>query len=99
MIPLTETPHGVSFAVRVTPRAGRTSIAGTRGGALLVRLAAAPVDGAANDALVELLAGTFQCPRHAVTIVHGAKNREKVVRVSGLPRERIESTLLAILTP
>ena len=56
MIPLAETPAGVSFRVRVVPRAGRTGVAGTRGDALLVRLAAAPVDGAANDALIAMLA-------------------------------------------
>ena len=83
MIPLTPTPGGVTFRVRVTPRAGRTGVAGERGDALLVKLAAAPVDGAANDALVALLASLLDRPKRDVSIVSGERSREKVVEVRG----------------
>ena len=59
----TQNSTGVSVTVRVTPRAGKTAIAGVREDVLFVKLAAAPVDGAANDALVALLADAFELPR------------------------------------
>ncbi len=79
--------------VRVTPRAGRTTIVGwsdftLRASAgsspvLLVRLAAAPVDGAANDALVTLLAKALDLPKRAIRIVSGERSRNKRVEIDG----------------
>ena len=71
-------------AVRVIPRARKTEIAGTRDGALLVRLAAPPVEGAANDALIAFLAGRLAVPRRAVRIVSGGRGRQKRVAVAGV---------------
>jgi uncharacterized protein (TIGR00251 family) len=70
--------------VRVVPRAKRTAIAGERDGRLLVRVAAPPVDGKANAAVVKLLAKTLGVPRSSVTIVSGELSRDKVVRVEGV---------------
>ena len=70
--------------VRVIPRAGRSGLAGTRGGALLVRLNAPPVEGAANAELIALLARTFGVARRAVTIVSGERSRQKRVQVEGV---------------
>ena len=99
MIPLTDTAAGVSFRVRVVPRAGRTGVAGVRGDALLVRLAAAPVEGAANEALVAALAGILAVPRRDVAITSGERSRDKVVRIAGVDIARVSATLLAILPP
>ena len=79
--------------VRVIPRAGRTAIGGVRGDALLVRLAAAPVDGAANDALIALLAATLGCPRRSLTIVSGDRRRDKRIAVDGMTRAEIDAKL------
>jgi uncharacterized protein (TIGR00251 family) len=76
--------NGIVIAVRVIPRAGRTGLAGTRDGALLVRLAAAPVEGAANDELVEALARALDVPRRSVTIASGTRSRTKRVHVAGI---------------
>lgn len=81
-------------AIRVMPRAGRTEIAGLRDGALLIRLAAAPVDGAANDALIRLLATTLGVARRDVQIVSGERSRTKRVRVAGMDREQVLSRLV-----
>jgi hypothetical protein len=78
------TPDGVVITVRVIPRAARSGLAGTRGDALLVRLQAPPVEGAANEALVEVLAGALQVPKRAVSIVAGDRSRQKRVRVVGI---------------
>ena len=71
----------VIVAVRVIPRARKSEIAGTRGDALLVRLSAPPLDGAANEALLELLARAFRRPRRQVSIVSGIKSRDKQVAI------------------
>jgi uncharacterized protein len=69
--------------VRVTPRAGRDVLA-LEGGVLRIRLAAAPVDGAANAALLSLLATRLRIPMRAVTLLRGATSREKLVAIAGL---------------
>lgn len=70
--------------VRVVPRAGRSGVAGLRDGALLVRLAAAPVDGAANAELIAVLAGALHLPKRSIQIVSGDRSRSKRVRVEGM---------------
>jgi uncharacterized protein len=72
------------LTVRVTPRAGRSAVAGVRDGMLLVKLAAAPVDGAANDALVALLSEVLHIPNRSIRIKSGARSRTKVVEIDGV---------------
>jgi len=88
-------PGGVELAVRVVPRAARSQFAGVRRDALLVRLAAPPVDGAANDALVAFLASALDRPRRAVTIRSGLRSRNKQVAIAG----RSEAEVRAVLAP
>ena len=66
------------------PRAGKSAIAGWRDGSLLIRLAAAPVDGAANQALIELLARVLHLPKRDITIISGERSRNKRVRIAGM---------------
>ena len=79
--------------IRVIPRAGKSGIAGMRGESLLVRLNAAPVDGAANAELIDVLADALDVPKRAVSIVGGARSRQKRVRVEGVTQEFVDSTL------
>jgi uncharacterized protein (TIGR00251 family) len=81
---LKPTASGIEIDIRVIPRAGRTQLAGERDGRLLVRLAAPPVEGAANGALIEFLAGILDVPRRAVRIVAGERGRQKRVAVDGV---------------
>lgn len=74
------------IAVRVTPRGGRDSIDGVRDGKLLVRVAAAPADGAANESALRLIAESIGVPRRAVRLVAGASGRHKLVAVAGADR-------------
>ncbi len=87
------TPDGVVIDVRVIPRASRSGLAGIRGDALLLRLHAPPVDGAANEEVVEMLSKALGVPRRAVTIVAGARSRLKRVRVEGVSAAFVQSTL------
>jgi uncharacterized protein (TIGR00251 family) len=88
-----ETPDGIDLDVRVIPRARRTAIEGVREGALLVRLAAPPVDEAANDLLVAFLADLLAVPRRAVRIVAGARGRRKRLAVAGVTAAHVEQRL------
>lgn len=81
------------LAVRVVPRASKAGVAGLRDGAVLVRIAAAPVDGAANAELVQTLASALDLPRRAVSITSGAAARQKRVRVDGLTRDQVFTRL------
>ena len=80
--------------VRVIPRAPRTLIDGMRGGAILVRLAAPPVDGAANDALVGFLADALDLPRRSIRIISGEKSRDKAIAITGMDRSAVLAKLL-----
>jgi len=79
--------------VRVIPRAARSRIDGMRAGALLVRLAAPPVEGAANDALVTLLASTLGVPRRSVRLIAGERSRNKRVVIDGRTEVEIRERL------
>ena len=93
----TPTSAGASCVVRVTPRAGRTTIAGVRQGCLAVKLAAAPVDGAANAALLAALADAFDLPKRSVTIATGERSRTKHVLFEGVTPATLDARLAAIL--
>jgi uncharacterized protein (TIGR00251 family) len=75
---------GITLRVRVQPRASRDGLSGEREGALVVRLTAPPVEGAANEALSRLLGKTLGVAPSAVRVVSGASGRNKVVSVAGL---------------
>jgi uncharacterized protein (TIGR00251 family) len=77
----------------VIPRARKTEIAGTRGDAILVRLAAPPVEGAANEALIAVIAEWLGVPRRTVQIVSGERSRRKRVAVAGLSAEQLRARL------
>jgi uncharacterized protein len=81
--------------VRLQPRARRTEIVGQRDGVLVVRVTAPPVDGRANDALRQLIAKRAGVGRDRVTIVRGARSREKVVRVEGVQQGPLRRALAA----
>jgi uncharacterized protein (TIGR00251 family) len=88
------TRDGVLIDVRVITRAGKSGLAGPRGNALLVRLQAPPVEGAANAELVDLLSSALGVPRRVVTIVSGERSRQKRVRVEGIDAATASSRLL-----
>jgi len=86
---------GAVLAVRVIPRSQPEGLAGLRDGRLLVRLSAAPVDGAANKALTALIASHFHISRSRVSLLRGEKAREKDLLLSGLTADEAEHALPA----
>jgi uncharacterized protein (TIGR00251 family) len=80
----------VRFSVRLQPRASKNEIVGLQGISLKVRVTAPPVEGMANDALVELLSKELQTPRRNVCIVSGNSSRMKVIEISGVDLESVQ---------
>jgi uncharacterized protein len=97
MIPVRDTAQGATFAVKVHPRAKKTAITGTFGegpdGALKIALLAPPVEGRANDALVQFFAEMFSVSRSSVMVIAGAQSRNKVIRISGRTAADVEKEL------
>jgi uncharacterized protein (TIGR00251 family) len=90
---ITATPSGVRIRFHVQPRASRTEISGRHGNALKVRLSAPPVEGAANDLLLRLIADRLGVPLRAVVLERGATSREKTVTVEGIAVEAARAAL------
>ncbi len=84
-----DSPAGVTFAVKLHPRAKKNTITGELGDALKVSLTAPPIDGRANAACIEFFAKLLEVPRSSVTIASGQTSRQKVIRVVGLSTEEV----------
>ncbi len=85
---------GVVFAVHVQPKASRTESAGIHGDAIKIRVAAPPVEGAANEELIRFLAGEFAVPFSSVQIEKGLSGRRKLVRLRGVTADRVIEQLI-----
>jgi uncharacterized protein len=90
---LQPTPGGVLLRIKVQPRAPKHGIVGPLGDELKIKIAAAPVDSAANEALIGFLAEHLDCPRRAVEIVHGHKSPHKVLRLHGMTPDQVAARL------
>jgi uncharacterized protein (TIGR00251 family) len=93
MIAVQETAAGVTFRVKIQPRARRNAVVGELGDALKIALTAPPVEGRANEACIEFLAALLQLPRSSITIVSGQSSRNKVIRVTGISAEELRRRL------
>jgi uncharacterized protein len=85
-----EAQNAVILHVKLIPRAKQNEIVGIEGDALKIRLNAPPVQGRANEALVQFLADILDIPRANVEIVHGAASRHKVLRLHGVSAQELE---------
>ena len=99
MLTIKETAGGVQFAVRVIPGASKNEVAGIQDGALKVKLTAPPVEGKANRACVDFLAGLLGVRRSALAITAGEKSRKKTITAAGLTAAELQSRLKGILAP
>ncbi|MSU64386.1 MAG: YggU family protein [Pedosphaera sp.] len=78
---------GVLLAVKLQPRASKNEIGEAAGSELKIRVTAPPVDSAANQALVDLLARTLNCPRSAMQLIRGQTSRHKTIQIHGMSVE------------
>jgi uncharacterized protein (TIGR00251 family) len=88
LIQFSEKNDCLYFNVKVVPRASKSEIAGELGGALKVRIAAPPVDGAANAELIKLLSKTFDVSKAQVEIVVGETSKNKQIKISNLNAQK-----------
>jgi uncharacterized protein len=86
-------PEGITFAVKLHPRARKNAVTGELGDALKLSLTAPPVEGKANAACIEFLATLLKVPRSSVTIASGLSSRRKVIRVLGLSADELQKRL------
>ena len=86
-------PAGVTFAVKVHPRAKKNAITGQVGDGLKLALTAPPVDGKANQACIDFFAKLLNVPRSSITIAAGQTSRNKVIRVAGLTAQQVRDRL------
>ena len=87
--------RGSALAVRVVPRSSQNEIAGIMSdGSIKIRLTAPPVEGKANQALVEFLSGVLDVPRSKIDIVAGLNSREKLISILGLDAETVQERIL-----
>jgi uncharacterized protein len=90
---ITETKDCVVLTVHATPRASRNEIQGEHGNALKIKLKAPPVDGKANEALIEFLSDILGVPRRQITLLSGLTSRQKRVAIRAVTREGISTKL------
>ena len=90
---LRETTVGVLLSVKLQPRASKNEIGAPLGDELKIKVTAPPVDAAANEALVELLAEKLDCPRGRIELLRGHKSRHKVLKLHGLAADEIVQKL------
>jgi uncharacterized protein len=97
MFVIHDTPGGLTFAVKVRPRARENAVIGELGDAIKVSITAAPVDGKANEACIELLADLLKVPRSSITIASGQNSRNKVIRLNGISAQELRKRLAAVM--
>ncbi|HZQ96884.1 MAG TPA: DUF167 domain-containing protein [Candidatus Sulfotelmatobacter sp.] len=95
MLRIDESQDGVTFPVRLHPRAKKNAITGEMGDAMKLSVTAPPLEGRANEACIEFIAKTLKVPRSSVTIASGAGSRNKVIRVAGVSGQYVRDRLRA----
>jgi hypothetical protein len=97
MLPLKETPKGVTFSIQVVPRSSKCEIMGIFNNTLKIRLTAPPVEGKANEECLRFLSSLFNVARNRLSIVGGQTSRKKTIQVSGMGSTEMEGLLERIL--
>jgi uncharacterized protein (TIGR00251 family) len=96
MVTIRDSVAGVTFTVRVQARARKNAITGVVGDAIKLALTAPPVEGRANQAVIEFFADFFEIPRGSVTIASGATSRTKVLRIAGISKDAVQDRLKSL---
>ena len=88
---------GILLSVKLQPRASANEIGEPLGDELRIKVTAPPVDSAANEALIRLLADHLNCPRNCIELLRGATSRHKVVKLHGLTAEHVAAAFTSPL--
>lgn len=87
MLNIQETDNGIRIEIKAQPRSSRNQIAGEQDGVLKVKLTAPPVEGEANQALIDFLARSLKLPRKNIVLLRGETARNKLIEIKGISRE------------
>lgn len=90
---LRDQPDGTLLAVKLQPRASKNEIGEPLGDELRIKVTAPPVDAAANEALLRLLAEHLDCPRGKVELIRGQTSRHKIIKLHGIPAAQVLARL------
>jgi len=90
---LKEDKNGVVFTVKVQPRSSKNEICGIYGGAVKIKLTSPPVEGEANESLINFLSKSLNISKGQIEIIGGHKSKNKLIKMRGVKRERIEECL------
>ena len=90
---ITDSKEGVIIQVHASPRASKTQVQGLHGDALKIRLQAPPVDGKANETLIEVLAKTLGIPQRQITLISGQTSRQKRLNLQGITANQVGISL------
>ena len=93
ILQLRESKHGLTFDIQVTPHASNAQVVGVQEGMLKVKVKALPVEGAANEACIKLIAKTLALKKSQLEIFAGAKSRKKTVLVKDISRKELEMNI------
>ena len=91
---ITTQADGVTLAIKLQPRASKNEIRDSLGAELRIKVTAPPVDAAANEALLRLLADMLDCPRGKVELIRGHTARQKVVKIHGMTAAKVAKRLV-----
>jgi uncharacterized protein (TIGR00251 family) len=97
VIRIQQSGDGVTFSVKVHPRARRERISAVLGDVLKLEITAPPLEGKANDACIDFFSDFLKVPRSSVTIAAGLKSRNKVIRISGISPAAVEQAFATVL--
>jgi hypothetical protein len=93
MVLLRESKNGLTFDIQVIPHASRAEISGVQEGALKIKVTAPPVEGAANEACIKLLAKELGLKKSRMEISSGAKSRKKTVMIKDISKAELETKI------
>lgn len=90
---LRQTKEGVELSLHILPNAPRSQIVGLHNGCLKLKIKAPPIDGKANEAIVEFFSEFLKIPKSQISFGRGAKSKSKTIVIHGIPLEELQSRL------
>ncbi|KUG02705.1 hypothetical protein ASZ90_019899 [hydrocarbon metagenome] len=87
MLNISEIPGGIRLEIKVQPRSSKNQIAGKQEGALKIKLTAPPVEGEANQALINFLSAFLKIPKRNINLIKGETSRHKLVEIQGIDKD------------
>lgn len=99
MLRLKKNGDGIVFSIQVQTRSSKNEICGIHGDLIKVKLTSPPIDGAANEGLIKFLSDKLDVSKWQIEIVRGHKSKNKLIKISGVKKERVDNLFKALHKP